>query len=553
MQSPEELIGMRRIYKAALKKKQAQAAKRLSIENPTRFIEDVAGLSTRDLGDGNPFFDLDNPKSPYRVMDEFLERDTGNYKMMFAGRKTGKTYFVQQKLLRRIMMDRNLRLMIGGESSDNATERGEWIRGRLDDTEAHHGPFKTSSWKKGRYTVQRPTGMGGYPTVLCTGPEKGQTGGHPDLIWLDDAVGEAAFESIKKQEDTVKWVKEKLLFQFGPTTELWITGTMWPGSFHLYRWVYDDLEGKPKMEEIAPGVLYHEGNTFDILSFDSGYRRKKPVFACLPMEFLAKQFKINPMMSKCQYDNSMLDNQDVAFSAQMLNRQEIPEDTPVSLYCVTDMSGTKKGGRATSTSCIVVFALTPDDHCYVLYTRVGQFHPDVGPGIILDMLAQCKAERNRDVELMWFENTGPGALYPSLIRKECEIRGIEPPAINEIHRSTDTHQRILSFLLNPVRQNRLHFTSSVPPNHFDIDEQGEPIGEIAQDFLKYSYSAEGKPDILDAFADIWAMMKGGARMCLPPGQKEEEKVLPRMHSEEYFKRLRDDYNQIYGGSGNLVD
>jgi len=545
----EELLEKHRIYKIAAKRKAAQEAQRLALDNQSLFIEKVAGLYTYDRGDSNPYFDIHNPESPYAVMNEFLDDDsTNNWKFLAAGRKTGKTYFVQQKLLHRIMVNRDLRVMIGGESTDKSIDRGEWLRGRLEINEETYGPFHSPDWKKGHFTINRPTGLGGYPTVMCTGPEKAQTGGHPDIMWLDDVVGEIAFESILKQQSTVKWLREKLMFQMGPTTQLWVTGTMWPGAFHLYRYIYDEVEGKPQLDEIAPGAWYHKGKQFDILSFDSGYQKKKPVFPCLPMKFLERQFALNPVMSKCQYDNRMLDNSDVAFTAQQLGARDLPEGEPFKAYMLTDMSGTKKGGYKTSTSCMVIVALTANDHAYVLYARVGKFHPDAGPAIILDMLDQCKSERNITVENIWFENTGPGAMYPSLIRKEAEVREVDAPTIREVHRPTDTHQRILAFLLNPVQQLKLHFTPSVSDNLFKVEEGGEPSGEIAHDFLSYSYSGEGKPDILDAFADIWATEKGGARMCEPPAKPNPEEEFKLEHTEQYFRILQKKYDEDYGGS-----
>ena len=163
------------------------------------------------------------------------------------------------------------------------------------------------------------------------------------------------------------------------------------------------------------------------------------------------------------------------------------------------------------------------------------------------MLDQCKNERDITVENIWFENTGPGAMYPSLIRQEAQIREIDPPVIREVHRPTDTHQRILAFLLNPVQQLRLHFTPTVSDNLFRVEDGGEPDGEIAQDFLSYSYSGEGKPDILDAFADVWATEKGGARMCEPPAKPNPEEVFEFRHTEQYFKILRKRYEDEHGG------
>ena len=533
--SLDPVAKQREMIQRALQAREDQAKRELALESFPIFASEFLGLNIEDAHDGNPWFDF-TPGSAYTLMYDFLMKPNGHHKFLMAGRRSGKTYFVQGLAAWKLILNPYFRLMIGSENQKTAIDRSIWIRDKLEGLEGKFGQIVTAQWAKDAWTRHHDKGLG-HPSVFTAGPKQGKTGGHPDLFWLDDVVGEEAFESETLQLEGRSWVRDKLWFQRGVNSVFWITGTMWPGQKHLYRWILELEFGKskPTFVQIGDGAYYHEGKVFDILSFDSGYRRKKAVFACLPMEFLRQQFEVNPTMARCQYDNALLDNEEIEFREEWAQYGDPPgtwknekfvASEPLKYYACGDWATSTKSEKS-SMSCWIIFCKNADGKCWLLKANAGRLHPEIVANTLIRGLIDVEARYECLVERMVVEETGPGAMYPTLFVSAAIAAGKTREWIEAkmypVPRKADTHQRIMSWLHGPVSQMRLFFMRD-NPEFFKILPDGALDGLAGKEWRGYNYDSSDKPDILDAMSDIWAKDRTGtAFFACPETPKKEER------------------------------
>lgn len=91
-------------------------------------------------------------------------------------------------------------------------------------------------WTSGSFTVPRPSGPRGTPTVSCAGIITGTTGNHYDLIIWDDPVkgdDEDATAQMKAAQSKIR--KVTFLWKNRRVSRFLVMGTLWEGGF------YEDL------------------------------------------------------------------------------------------------------------------------------------------------------------------------------------------------------------------------------------------------------------------------------------------------------------------------
>lgn len=533
------LIERRQRVQAALAARARTEAQMLALDDFPKFCAEDLGLNVTDTGDGQPYFDFSSEDTPYSRMFNHLTKPNGKFKALFAGRRTGKSYLWMSIADWRLITNRKYRILVGSEKEETAIERCSWMRDRLTALDGKYGKLVSRKWSESKFTVFDPTNplAGGHPSVYTAGPKKSKTGGHPDLIVLDDLVGEDAYMSASLQELGRRWVTDKLLFQLGRESEIWVIGTMWPGSKHLYQHIFKNIEGSPKLERIAHGVSYYEGKIFDILSFSSGYKERRPVFACLTLEFLDKQFGLNAEMSKCQYDNERLDNLDTDFGGDVIKIHDPPGawdkgkfvlSEPVTCYAVGDWGTSTKPKAGNSISVWLIFLKTAADDAFIIYGNAGWLQSEVVVETFIDGCLKCQHEYGVPVQKIHVEATGPGAMYGPQIQKAATERGL-PLIMLPIPRPSDTHARIAAYLAGPLKAGRLFWSPRIldeSPHLLErIKGTDQFMGLAADEITTYSSSeTDTKPDILDALSDVWALDKGGNPFCPSPEWEQEREV-----------------------------
>lgn len=163
----------------------------------------------------------------FRTIDEAgAEARQGGRKMgvlFLAPRNHGKSEAAVTIILRAICMDRNVRILLVGESQTQAVKRLSRVKALMESpkivedwcSEPERGlkPFRTdtSKWTESQITVDRDR-ISIDPTVTAVGTGGAITGGHFDLVIFDDVESPESASTANKRRETRDWM----------------TGTVWP-------------------------------------------------------------------------------------------------------------------------------------------------------------------------------------------------------------------------------------------------------------------------------------------------------------------------------------
>ena len=163
----------------------------------------------------------------FRTIDEAgADARNGGRKMgvlFLAPRNHGKSEAAVTIILRAICMDRNVRILLVGESQTQAVKRLARVKALMEtpkvvedwcsDPDNGFKPFRTETakWTEAQITVDRDR-ISIDPTVTAVGTGGAITGGHFDLVIFDDVESPESASTANKRRETRDWM----------------TGTVWP-------------------------------------------------------------------------------------------------------------------------------------------------------------------------------------------------------------------------------------------------------------------------------------------------------------------------------------
>lgn len=188
---------------------------------------------------------LSNPDLTERTHGElcaFLDSQNRKKKLILLPRGSFKTTIITiGYALRRIVKDRNIRILINSDVYDSALKYLKKIKEHFE-TEGNlrwlYGDFVGKTWKETEITVLGRTKIHKEPTVMCGSIDIQRVGMHYDLIINDDLVNKentATKEQIRKTIDFFKGQTSII----EPGGEIIVVGT---------RWNFDDLYGHIQSE-----------------------------------------------------------------------------------------------------------------------------------------------------------------------------------------------------------------------------------------------------------------------------------------------------------------
>lgn len=176
-------------------------------------------------------------------VEEFLDRPSKK-KALLLPRGHLKTSLVTiGKSVQHILRDPNVRILIANQVWDKSREMLSVIQQNLDDKSMLpkiFGEFVSGSWNKDTFTIRQRTKAFKEPTIATTGVEAETTGGHYDVIFLDDLMGLQNCQT-KEQRDKVKRFRRSMIDLLEPQGILYEVGTRW----HLDD-TFSEIEEKEK-------------------------------------------------------------------------------------------------------------------------------------------------------------------------------------------------------------------------------------------------------------------------------------------------------------------
>lgn len=491
---------------------------------------------------------------PHRLMTDFVDAPKPR-KMLQAPRGSYKSSIIQGRVIREILRNPNARIALGMNKKDNAGEKARAIRQQLEfnpKIKRFWGDQVGDRWESTRFTVAGRTDHSLMePTVTCFSLESPITGGHYDLVILDDIVDHLNVRTREGIEKTqVVWQQcSPLMVQGG---QLIVIGT---------RYHHADLYG-----EIEDNHPY-----YDKLILDCGMEVEKdeekgiyvlrgtPLFPHLTKERLDTELATGFDYFMCQYMNRVSMGANQPFTRDMFKNIRLGQLKleKMSGYILTDTAVSER-----EEGCYNVIAygcLDEADNFYLLDMRVGHWHIKQFEEHFFEMLTYWSSKTNHRAEV--FEKIAYNVALCAGIEREASRRGIRTHIVHSSRKSSDQskNQRIMR-LQSRFQNGKFYVADSVPRFYTDIEKTGIqtlydpekyqkntemplPDGELVLEFI--NFPRWPKKDIPDALADIDERLQDGKKLC--------PWVSPRVTSTHRQLRRTTGYERDYSRTGSWWD
>lgn len=127
-----------------------------------------------------------------------------------------------------LLRDPNVRILIANQVWDRARDILREIKGQLEGSQLKHvfGGFESNRWNEDAIVIRQRRHSRKEPTIMTTGVEAETTGGHYDLIILDDLTGRQNSETHEQREKTKRF-RRSMFNLVEPGTRIWEVGTRW--------------------------------------------------------------------------------------------------------------------------------------------------------------------------------------------------------------------------------------------------------------------------------------------------------------------------------------
>lgn len=464
-------------------------------------------------------------EKPYDQITEFIDDDSKKRKLILLPRGTYKSTYAVSYCTRRILANVNVTIAYGMLTLAQAKLKSLAIRKIIAKNariKAHFGDLKgdTNEWSAGAWTIGARTDETLQdPTFRTWGVDAPMTGGHPQVLIVDDICDQRSVRTQKGIENT-QYAYRSLFPLMTHGCVIIVFGTRW-GDMDIYSEILAD-------------------STFDCLVMDSGFTASEnedghKIVVGGPARFpaLTKERLEKELISMNDFGLWMGQwNNQISYGARQPFRREWFR--PVSLnkdeidgltgYIISDSA--TKNGEENCFSVIGYVGLNEYLDCFVLDWAMGHWLPNQFEDEFLKMLVKWGVMVGiHGGELL--ENTTANQVYEAHLDTKSRARGLRLNLI-KVPRSGGEQGKTPRILRLQQRfEGREIFWNSTIPRFFNdlketrvlFDPEGFaevngaplPSGELVDQFIKFPrYRWNDGPD---ALADIDQVDKSGTRLC----------------------------------------
>lgn len=162
-------------------------------------------------------------------VERMLRRPARKKALLLPRNHLKSTFVTISYSIQRILKDPNIRILIGNGVWDMARKFLDEIKAQLEGSQLKYlfGDFVSQRWNADEIIVKQRTKALKEPTILTTGAEAETTGGHFDLIILDDLMG-LQNSQTPEQRSKVKKFRRSMINLLEPKNGTLIEiGTRW--------------------------------------------------------------------------------------------------------------------------------------------------------------------------------------------------------------------------------------------------------------------------------------------------------------------------------------
>lgn len=393
--------------------------------------------------------------------------------------------------IRALLNNPNIRVLIANQIWDKARDMLTEIKEHLESKSPLRylfGEFKSERWNADAIVIRQRTKALKEPTISTTGVEAETTGGHYDLIILDDLMGLQNCQT-PEQRAKVKRFRRSMIDLLEPKGQLIEIGTRW----HLDDTFSEILEKEKEYYAIMVRKVVENGKCIFPKKFNMKFNPVTKQFepterVCMDfIDHLRRTHTTEEFAS--QYLNEPIDPENQVFQQSMFKYWQ---KRPDGLYVGMAVDLAIAESATSDKTAIVVCGMDKDWNLYILDYLTGRWKPSEIVDNIFKVQATWKPF-TAGIEVNGFQRTIKLAVEDEM-RNRRQFFGIE-----EIRNGPEKSKENRIKSLEPFyRQGRVHHAEWMRGKDLEVELTTFPKGK--------------HDDIIDAVA-----------MCLPlmsPGQEK---------------------------------
>lgn len=278
-------------------------------------------------------------------------------------------YTIQQ-----ILRNPNIRVLIANQVWDMARKFLSEIKGQLEMSQLKYiyGDFVSARWNADEIIVRQRTKPLKEPTILTTGVEAETTGGHFDLILLDDLTGLQNSQTLEQREKTKRF-RRSMINLLEPGGVLVEVGTRW----HLDDTFSDILEKERKYYDIQVRRIVENGKLIFPKHFAKKFDVKRKDWTAVEdptcmdyVEHLKASMPLDEFYA--QYLNEPVASENQTFQQPMFRYWNT---RPEGLYVGMAMDLAISQSAGADYTAVMVLGMDADHNIYVLDYLRGHWNP----------------------------------------------------------------------------------------------------------------------------------------------------------------------------------
>lgn len=275
------------------------------------------------------------------------------------------------KSIQAILKNPNVRILIANQVWDMSRKFLAEIKAHLELSTLPKifGQFKSEQWNQDAITVAQRSHAKKEPTILTTGIEAETTGGHFDLIFLDDLVGHQNCQT-PEQRDKAKRFRRSMINLLEPGGRLVEVGTRW----HLDDTFSEIFEKEEAYYDIMIRKVVEEGKIIFPRKFNLQFDKRDKTWSesakpC--MDFIEHlRASMTSAEFAAQYMNNPIDEQNQIFRPDYFKYYE---RRPDKLYVSMSLDPAISEKQSADYFAINVCGMDENYNIYVLDTLKGHW------------------------------------------------------------------------------------------------------------------------------------------------------------------------------------
>lgn len=324
--------------------------------------------------------------------------------------------------IQHILKNPNVRILIANQVWDQSRRFLQEIKAQLEGSQLKYmfGDFVSARWNQDDIIVRQRTRPLKEPTIMTTGVEAEQTGGHFDVIFLDDLTG-LQNSATPEQREKTKRFRRSMINLLDPGGTIIEIGTRW----HLDDTFSVIFEKELKYYDVMVRKVVENGKIIFPKHFSKQFDPIRKNWISLPegncMDYINHLKESMPMDEfSSQYMNEPISSETQVFKESMFKYWT---QRPEGLYVVTAVDLAISQRSEADYTALITLGMDKDWNIYVLDYLRGHWTPTEIVNNVFDMQSRWKPHA-LGMEINGFQRTLKMAVEEEMRRRQ-QYFGIE--------------------------------------------------------------------------------------------------------------------------------